>query len=210
MQSFMFYLCLVALLLFCILAVTKHFQYAGKLKEEIRAKRIQARFALVRNRLMRLVMEDKVDVHSKTFLLLYGVNTAMMRFYESPVNTNITKELVCTQAADHHPIPEQEIQHWSPQIAQLFQDTADAVGHIVIEHSWYWKLAFAVRKSRQPAFSPWVLLHNLRFLHDEHLQREEQQREQMLEEIQQTLRQTQETVARYAPATGKSSPLAFT
>ncbi len=116
----------------------------------------QAQFATVRQRLLRLVTEKKIDADSQTFKMIYHLCTVIMRRPEqypqiSAVMREVLSSLNTTQS--HNPIYV-ESRSWSEEVIDVIEELNKSLGFFMIDYSYFWKILFRILKFVRPSLTP--------------------------------------------------------
>ncbi len=190
MEPYILPIVVIAMLIGIIFLTVRHTQSLPNLRRMLRTKRTQAPFAMNRNTLMRMSLEDKIDPNSQTFQILYELNTTMMRFYEyHPEISARLEHLLSTMKENNAQNPLlAEIPTWTPEIAQLVRETSDAIGNVVIEYSLLWRWHYKRMLAQNPQLRPSMVIRHIRSFREE-LEREERKSkaEKVLKETQKAL-----------------------
>jgi hypothetical protein len=132
------------------------FRRSQKYHHLLIVEQTQAQFATVRQRLMHLATEKKIDANSQTFKVIYHLCTSIMRRPEqypqiSAVMREVLSSLNITQS--HNPIYF-ESRSWSEETVDLIKELSKALGFFMIDYSRFWKIVFKVLNFFRPNLTP--------------------------------------------------------
>lgn len=123
----------------------------SNLNRVIRIERSQTAFAEARFALMRLVVDDKIDPHSKTFGFLYFINTLFMRRPDKYMEMKeaikgkpgmgeyLRQELNSTMESEQKYLPAERTQ-WTNEVRDVMKRTADAMDNVLWDYSLRWRI----------------------------------------------------------------------
>ena len=135
-----------------------------RIKHSRNKERTRRQFAESRNALVELAMAREVDVKSRSFQLFYHINTAFMR---RPDQYREISGLLVRLFLDHHnSSPAEELlaesKNWSPGFKAVVRSTADALGYVVLDYSWFIRLMFRLEKLFDSNSTPFRMLSEFR------------------------------------------------
>lgn len=155
------------ILLLAIAVIVKNLvlgTWAAKDRSRIRhyrnKERTRRQFAEARNALTELALTRDTDVNSMSFRFFYYINTAFMRRPDQ--YREISGVLVALFLNQHNSSSSEELlaesRMWSPGFKAVVRKTADALGYVVIDYSWWRRFMFKLEKRLDPGSTPFRML----------------------------------------------------
>lgn len=109
----------------------------------LKAEQTKSYFAIARNEMMRMALENKIDANTDMFKMVYGLNTVIMkRPDEYPA---ISRELT-SLVLNINQISSKANHKFTQDERRILKFTADALSHIIIEYSSFLKFMFKAKK----------------------------------------------------------------
>jgi hypothetical protein len=115
-----------------------------------KVERTRAQFAIIRNRLAKLTIQDRLNPCSVTFNRLYLVNTVFMRSPDSYPELCQALHATILTSKKQSPSPAllKESKTWSPEVRQVVIHTADAMQQVLIDYSWLFRVYFSIARQK--------------------------------------------------------------
>jgi hypothetical protein len=126
-----------------------------QLRHKLRVERTLHHFAEVRNQLTQLALERKIDAHSQTFQQLYTINTYIMRRPDAyPQISSMLQYLIMNREAERSDSLSAESKNWSPEMKEVVKASADALGYLILNYSFFARLIYRLEKWINPSTAP--------------------------------------------------------
>jgi hypothetical protein len=133
-----------------VVTVTNLFRIR-KLNNVIRVECIRGRFAMARNSLMHLALENQIDANSVTFKKLYYVDTMFMRSPTkySEISATLRKAFFSNNHGEPNPELLAESRSWSKGTKQVILQTSEAMDAMLADYYFFfWTLNQIAKRPR--------------------------------------------------------------
>lgn len=132
-----------------------------KIRHERNSERTRRQFAEARNRLVKLAVDRRVDVNSASFKYFYQINTAFMRRPDQYREISAAVAYSFLKPDSDSPSDEEllrEAKDWSPEFKKVVRATADAMGYLLLDYSFFLRLMFRMEKKHDPHSHPFKMM----------------------------------------------------